>query len=808
MTERPARPFRTTYVSPSTGCPNDGRIAALVEGRLDGRETELLLAHADACDRCRELVAAVGLGLDTIDASQTPTDAASSRREPTIGERIGRYRIAGVLGRGGMAIVYRARDPDLDREVALKLVSCDSAGPRAQELAARQIREAQALARLNHPHVVPIYDVGVWRGQTFIACERITGSNLRFHLLRERPPWPRVLELLIQAGRGLAAAHAAGLVHRDFKPDNILVGDDGRARLADFGLVRDRQPSLETMGDQHATRIDVGAPMLTGHGEVLGTPAYMAPEQHMGRDVEASADQYAFCLTAYESLFGTRAFAGATRTEVVEAQLAGRIVAPVILGLPERLRHALERGLSPHPAERWPSMNALLVALERSVRPQRARVVGLSVAGVVVVAVVAVPWGSSRESPAPADSEAAPIVTQPEIDEVARAAARARLAEVDALADAQRDAEALDMAESMRAEVEALGDHELRLRLSRMRGSALLRLGRYPEGEAQLTEVFFEARTRELDTIALGAAIELARTVGYQLARTEEGLAWIEHARGLIPPDATEPWEVFVGDATAQVHLRAGRFDAAAEAFEGALVHARAHYGPESPELVAHTVSVAIAWAQSGRLEQARTRLEDALVLAGRTLPADHPKVAWLHANLGAMKGDAGEFVDAVAHIQAAAEITIATAGADHVSLVDIELNLGLSLSGLGRHDEAVSALSRALALAQRHFGGQDVKVAQVWAALGRAELERGERVSAERAYARAISILEPSSAALDLAEARFGLAQVLRRSDREHAARQQAEAAIAGYARLGGDHARARADVERWLEEQPIEKK
>ncbi|HET6582614.1 MAG TPA: protein kinase, partial [Nannocystaceae bacterium] len=219
-------------MSPSIGCPSDGRLAALLDGGLDERESELLLAHADACDRCRELVAAVGRGLDTIAVSQTPAETAATAIEPTLGERIGRYRILGVLGRGGTAVVYRARDPDLDREVALKLVGDGGAGARAQELASRQIREAQALARLSHPHVVPIYDVGVWRGQTFIACERIAGSNLRLHLLRVRPPWRRVLELLVQAGRGLAAAHAAGLVHRDFKPDNVLVGDDGRARLA------------------------------------------------------------------------------------------------------------------------------------------------------------------------------------------------------------------------------------------------------------------------------------------------------------------------------------------------------------------------------------------------------------------------------------------------------------------------------------------------------------------------------------------------------------------------------------------------
>ena len=318
-------PFRTHSVQSATECPSDGRLAALLEGHLDPIEADHVLEHADGCEACRELVAALGRGARTIDAAQTQSDGDAPPPEPAVGDRIGRYVVTGVLGRGGMGVVVRARDPELDREVALKLVRSKS-GTRGHELRARQIREAQALARLNHPHVVPIFDVGEWGGRTFIACERVRGRNLRAHLAHARPPWRHVLDLILQAGRGLAAVHAAGLVHRDIKPDNVLVGDDGRARLADFGLVRDELPSLDTQSDSHDSRVQ--SPTLTRHGEVLGTPAYMAPEQHTDRDVDARADQYAFCVTAYEALLGTRPFAGSTLVELLEQQLAGRIAPP------------------------------------------------------------------------------------------------------------------------------------------------------------------------------------------------------------------------------------------------------------------------------------------------------------------------------------------------------------------------------------------------------------------------------------------------------------------------------------------------
>nr|WP_255216483.1 serine/threonine-protein kinase [Pseudenhygromyxa sp. WMMC2535] len=259
---------------------------------------------------------------------------------------LGRYELRDELGRGGMGVVYAAHDPQLDREVALKVLPPGRHSPRAQ---ARLQREAQTLARLAHPNVVGIYDVGTEGELLYIAMERIVGCSLRVWIAERERAWPALLDTFLAAGRGLVAAHEAGLVHRDFKPDNVLVDERGVARVVDFGLARlvaaERGEGAASMGPESP---DLRT--LTQGGEVAGTPAYMAPEQRVGLVSDARADQYAFCVALWEALFGVRPPGD------VDPATGG--------GVPRVIRRALARGLATDPARRWPSLATLLGVLE------------------------------------------------------------------------------------------------------------------------------------------------------------------------------------------------------------------------------------------------------------------------------------------------------------------------------------------------------------------------------------------------------------------------------------------------------------
>ncbi len=306
--------------------------------------------------------------------------------ELSVGEQIGRFVVLSKLGEGGMAVVHAAYDAELDRKVAIKVLRSDSQGERQSLGQARLLREAQAMARLSHPNIVHVYEVGKVGKDVFIAMEFIQGKTLRVWL-QARPGWREVVQVLSQAGEGLAAAHAAGIVHRDFKPDNVLVGDDGRVRVLDFGLAR---PGGAAEGPRVAVRSarsieleqSLGDLALTQVGTYVGTPAYMSPEQQLVRTADARSDQFSFCIALYEGLFGVRPFAGDTHAEVRDNVLHGRVSAPpVIADVPEKLRQAVLRGLSLDPAARFPAMPDLLAALRHDPSERRRRLVVVGAVG-------------------------------------------------------------------------------------------------------------------------------------------------------------------------------------------------------------------------------------------------------------------------------------------------------------------------------------------------------------------------------------------------------------------------------------------
>jgi hypothetical protein len=395
-------------------CLDANAVQDLMAGALEATARAAAIAHLDGCPDCRDLIsllardatraaAVATLGPDHVSAhgpaqgqaqgpvqttDERPGDAAvdtqlslaplprrsadpalvataapdplAARKIPTssmTGRILDRYTLGERLGVGAMGAVYRADDIQLGRQVALKLLHRPD-----EALTDRLVREARSMAQVSHPNVVAVYDVGVTDGTTYIAMELVLGHSLR-HWQQQPRTVAEIVETYIAAGRGLAAAHAAGIVHRDFKPDNVLVGSNGRIQVTDFGLAA-APPSEGSRSE------DIN---LTASGSVLGTPAYMAPEQFTGGNVDPRTDQFNFCVALYEALYGMRPFAGKTFDQLGDQVCEGRVrPAPPGTRVSGALRAIVLRGLSVRPGDRFPTMDHLLAQLGRDrARPWR-----------------------------------------------------------------------------------------------------------------------------------------------------------------------------------------------------------------------------------------------------------------------------------------------------------------------------------------------------------------------------------------------------------------------------------------------------
>ncbi|MFO0631770.1 MAG: serine/threonine-protein kinase [Nannocystaceae bacterium] len=297
-----------------------------------------------------------------------------------VGTVIGRYVVTSRLGQGGMGVVMAAYDPQLDRRVAIKLMRASRAD-RVEREARRLQREAMAMARMTHPNVITVHDVGEHAGRVYVAMELVEGETLTARL-HARLPWAQALELFTQAGRGLAAAHARGLVHRDFKPDNVMVGHDGRVRVMDFGLAHDSRPDTEPAsvdGNEAPPPGTIAHSMPTHAGRIAGTPGYIAPELHRGLPADARSDQFAFGVALYVALYGVRPFAGDNPYELAAATMSGTIRdEPAERAVPAWLRQIVRRTLASDScslraeharcSRRWPA-----AVVDGRGRPGRAR---------------------------------------------------------------------------------------------------------------------------------------------------------------------------------------------------------------------------------------------------------------------------------------------------------------------------------------------------------------------------------------------------------------------------------------------------
>ncbi len=649
--------------------------------------------------------------------------------------RCGRYTLLEKIGEGGMGVVYRAHDPELDRDVALKLLREDT----DEHARARLRREAQSLARLNDARVVTVFAVGEQHGQTWIAMELVRGQTLAQWAGREHARrFDAALDLLLEAGRGLAAAHRAGLVHRDFKPSNVLLRDDGQVKVADFGLAR----SAEQQRTQEDDTLDVGQ-TASRTTACAGTPTYMAPEQHLGLATDTRCDQYAFALTAWELLAGAPPFRARTLVDLAQAKLDG--VRDRGGSLPGSIRRVLLRALSPDPDGRFDDMPALLNALQRA-RSTRIRIVSLT-----ALTSVALVW---LLAPGPSAAHPCAGLDAPAWDQARRDAVHASFSRNGALAATEAwarvenafDAYATDWARARDAactsaspsaiaclEGAARGfDEAVGLATSdpeaALRGAALVEaLPRLPceLDDASSTE------HREIETALARAAV--LREAGQHRAALEEIERIEPAARRLEDLRTRAAVSAALGDAQAritdgpaalqslqQAHalaVAAGDDDIAMEAALSA-VEVIFEFGQTSSEIehwlglarVAHErlgrpASIRAVWlhvyeAQHARsvksdYERALDRAHAALALAEQldASSAACSARAAVHQELADLHFEAGDFEQAEAQARLVVGWTAKALGADHPATLDRHSYLSDALVARGRYDEALAEL-------------------------------------------------------------------------------------------------------------------
>jgi len=405
---------------------DDNAASEFVSGGMPPSAITKVEGHLAGCRDCRQLVAALAMDASNdSNAATVPHEKLSPSqvaqrptRKLTVGDRVGRYLVLSALGAGGMGVVFSAYDPQLDRKVALKLLRAGITY-NTKDARTRLRREAQAIAQLSHPNVVAVYDVGTTEeDDLYIAMEFVEGDTLTTWLKQYPRTWREIVDVFLQAARGLMAAHSVGLLHRDFKPDNVLVGHDGRVRVTDFGLARSVitpddgvRPRPGPEGGTTALNVE-----LTATGTVLGTPRYMAPEQLTGPDIDARADQFSFCVALYEALYGTHPLPGATSVSMLE-QNEPATPPPDGSKIPAYIARCVMRGLERERSKRYPGMATLVGDLQPPAPRATMRYLAFGAVGFVLIAGAAAAMWWRPEEPAliePADKKG----VQPLIDRI------------------------------------------------------------------------------------------------------------------------------------------------------------------------------------------------------------------------------------------------------------------------------------------------------------------------------------------------------------------------------------------------------
>ncbi|MBX7080212.1 MAG: serine/threonine-protein kinase [Nannocystaceae bacterium] len=700
--------------------------------------------------------------------------------------RLGRYLVIELIGAGGMGRVLRAYDPELRREVALKQLIArnrDAQGTR------RIVREAQTMARLRHHNLVPVYDVGQSGDDVFIAMEYVEGTTLRAWLDIEPRSWQAIVEAFVGAGRGLAAAHAAGVIHRDFKPANVMVGARGRSeatrdtvRVVDFGLAN-ALPHERSHGATPSQGEDFDPGGLTQPGVVLGTPLYMAPEQHFGGAVGPHSDQYAFCVALYEALYATRPFDGKDLQSLVASKLAGGPNPPRAgsRAVPRWLQRATLRGLAPDAAQRWPSMDALVAELERGQgRVRRRRIfagvaAGALIAGGLALAVAVDDY--RREAACERDGASIDAVWNPErsarlrdaltgtglayaeqtadklmpwLDDHAGAWHRARAeACLDATVRGQWSAETLDRSlwclDERRDQLDALVGQLLRADESGVEAAigAAARLGRIDEcrntGWLQRMQPPPQAQRDEIR----GAQAELARAVALERAgRYAEGLALARGTRERAQTLAWPPLSAAARTLEAALLAREGEGREAARAGKLAYFEASS-FGEWSVAADAATRLVLIVGEHEGRREEGLEWGEHARMALAHALDPDGLREAERLSGLATVQRLRGANDVAQALHERALQLREAALGPDHPDVAASLASLANVFRAVQDYPRARALHERALAIRERALGPAHPSVASSLSNLGVVLAETGDHVHARADFERSLAIRE-----------------------------------------------------------------
>jgi tetratricopeptide (TPR) repeat protein len=678
------------------------------------------------------------------------------------GSTLGRYEVVREIGRGGMGVVVEARDRRLGRSVAVKILRGATAG--VFEDRRRLLREARAMARLSHPCVVPVFDVGTHGLVAYVVMELVQAPTLAAWLTEPRGH-DHVMAVLRSAGQGLAAAHAVGLVHRDFKPSNVLVGADGRARVTDFGLAL----GVEVEGLRDATGI--------------GTPAYMAPEQHARETATALSDQYAFCVTAWEALFGARPFAGVPLAELGARKVDGPPPLPAETDVPHELALALRRGLDPLPARRWPDMTSLLAAFGEQRRGRRRALAWMLVPACAVIAafmpardpcaeVVRRERDAWYEAARPnvyaalvaaSGEQPASRVTQ-QLDDAVDAwtsayasvcgevepAARDGEPRLRCLARVRRDREALigalertpDLARAGVLELDAAGDC---LRPGDLESSVTLDdLGAIEVAMANGWSARWEGRLAEAEAM-LAVAVVQARELGAheQLARAGARLASVQDLRGDSTTalqtlrEAADAAAIARSDsALAEVYVEQIWIETATQRLADARRTARAFdvLGART-ELPAHLA--AARWINVAALETAESRYEEAehaLTMAAaiwngvlEQQPRRTVALANIDHDFAAIASLQGRFDEALVHLEHQRDRLVDEFGDDYPELASIWLDLAFTYHDLGRIEDAEMAATLGRAAVVANSGPRSLDVARAEHALAYVAYERDD---------------------------------------------------------------------------------
>jgi tetratricopeptide (TPR) repeat protein/tRNA A-37 threonylcarbamoyl transferase component Bud32 len=705
------------------------------------------------------------------------------------GSTLGRYVVLNKLGGGGMGVVYLAYDPELDRRVALKLLRPEALETLAGEAArSRLLREAQAMARLSHPNVISVHDVGTLGERVFIAMEYVPGWTLTRWLKEKLRSRQEILGVFAQAGKGLGAAHTAGLVHRDFKPENVLIGKSGQVKVLDFGLARAGQDSedvaptlprsFELKGSSTPRALEE---KLTRSGAFLGTPAYMAPEQFLGSKADARTDQFSFCVALYEALYGERPFAGDSIEVLIQNVTKGDLRAPSkSSSVPGWLRDILLQGLRIDPDQRFPTMEELLRQLSKDRGALRRRAVVLGGTALLLgVALFGYRQAVNRQQQV--CSGAAERLSGVWDDGRKQAVSAAFLAtKTPYAADTARAVEKL-LNDYTRDWVEMQRDACRATRLRGEQSEAVLDLrtdclNRRLEEVKALTDLFekSDAKTVEkavqaaqslpslhacADVLSLSAPIRLPESpaVRQDLKKQEMALAKVQALRdtgryaeglALAIPTAQESHRLGYKPLEAEAKLLVGVLEARlsdAKAAEKAL-----HEAAAAAEAGRHDEVKARAWinlveqigTKEARTEEGRRLAMHATAILDRLGNPPELSEALQYA-LGVLSLTEGKYADAMEHLKKALDICEKTFGQDHPRTAHALTRLATAAREHGVYDEAVVYGRRAQQILERAVGPDHPVVADASNVVGSALQMLGKYDEALELQRRVLAIRE-----------------------------------------------------------------